>query len=170
VAIAIVLVVVFAAIAYTKRPHLPSVSAKGDLGSTFKRLLANKNYTGEVIAQAFYVGAQIMCWTFIIHYAEIELGMDAATAQGYNIAAMIIFVSSRFTCTFLLWYLSPGRLLMNLAILGGSLMPPMQGAMIDMESIGTEIPATRLSFVLPLVCFVVVAHYGWKTLKRAQNA
>ncbi len=226
VAIAFVLMVVFAAIALTKMPHTPSVSKAGDLGSTLKRLMANANYKGGVIAQAFYVGAQIMCWTFIIHYAEKELGMDAATAQGYNIAAMVIFVSSRFICTFLLRYLSPGRLLMSLAlagaflmivligkggmtglyalvgasacmslmfptiygvaldgmgedakiasaglimaILGGSLMPPMQGAMIDLETVGNAIPAVRLSFVLPLICFIVVARYGWKTMERAR--
>jgi len=169
-----------------------------------------------------------MCWTFIIHYAEKELGMSAATAQGYNIVAMVIFVTSRFICTFLLRYLSPGRLLMTLAvlgvalmavligaggmiglyalvgasacmslmfptiygvaldgmgedakiasaglimaILGGSLMPPMQGAIIDMESVtllGSVIPGVRLSFVLPLICFMVVAHYGWRTMQRA---
>lgn len=43
-----------------------------------------------------------MCWAFIIQYAQNELGMTKDTAQGYNIVAMAIFVSSRFICTFLL--------------------------------------------------------------------
>jgi FHS family L-fucose permease-like MFS transporter len=59
-----------------------------------------------------------MCWTFIIHYATDLLGFSFAKAQAYNIIAMIIFVSSRFICTFLLKFFSPGRLLMALAIGG----------------------------------------------------
>lgn len=88
------------------------------LGATMKRLLGNPRYIWGVVAQAFYVGAQIMIWTFIIQYAGNELGMDKATAQRYNIAAMAIFVTSRFICTFLLKYVSPGGLLGVLAIGG----------------------------------------------------
>jgi FHS family L-fucose permease-like MFS transporter len=73
------------------------------------------------VAQAFYVGAQIMCWTFIIQYAESELGIAKSTAQNLNILAMIIFVSSRFICTFLLHYVKPGALLALLAS-GGFLL------------------------------------------------
>ena len=225
VAIAGVLVLVFVAIALTKMPRGVGAEGRDSLGRVLKRLMANVNYRGGVVAQAFYVGAQIMCWTFIIHYAEAELGMDAATAQGYNIAAMIIFVCSRFICTFLLQYMSPGKLLMNLAvlgavlmigligvggtvglyclvgasacmslmfptiygialngigddakiasaglimaILGGSLMPPLQAAIIDLNSSFAGIPSIRLSFVLPLVCFAVVARYGTKTVQAA---
>jgi len=95
------------------------------LGATFKRLIGNRNWVGGVIAQAFYVGAQIMCWTFIIHYgtevftAEGMSEQDAESlSQGYNIAAMGIFLCSRFICTFILKYFTPGRLLFALA-LGG---------------------------------------------------
>ena len=86
--------------------------------ATFARLLKNKRYVTSVIAQAFYVGVQIMVWTFIIQYAEHELGMTKVRAQNYNMVAMITFVSSRFICTFLLKYFKPSRLLMSLAIGG----------------------------------------------------
>lgn len=89
-----------------------------DLGATLARLWRNKKYIEGVVAQTFYVGAQIMCWTFIIQYAENELGMAKTTAQMWNMVAMAIFVTSRFICTFLLKYFSPGGLLMTLA-LGG---------------------------------------------------
>jgi MFS transporter, FHS family, L-fucose permease len=82
---------------------------------TMKRLFANPRYIWGVVAQAFYVGAQIMVWTFIIQYAVNELGMNKATAQRYNIVAMTIFVTSRFICTYLLKYVSPGGLLGVLA-------------------------------------------------------
>lgn len=90
-------------------------------GGTMKRLFNNPRYIWGVVAQAFYVGAQIMVWTFIIQYAGNELGMEKATAQRYNIAAMVIFVTSRFICTVLLKYVSPGGLLGVLAT-GGLLL------------------------------------------------
>ena len=224
VGIALVIVVILAIIAITKMPGASSGDRSLDVGPTLRRLLANKRYLEGVGAQFFYVGAQIMCWTFIIHYATLELGMDEVTAQGYNIVAMVIFVSSRFICTFLLKYVSPGALLMTLAIggglltfgaiviqgivglyclvgisacmslmfptiygialrglgddtkiaaaglimsiLGGSVMPPLQGAIIDLGTISLgsfSVAAVRASFVLPLICFVVIAHYGWRT-------
>ena len=192
-----------------------------NLGPTLKRLLANKKYIGGVVAQAFYVGTQIMCWTFIIHYATSELGMSAERAQGYNIIAMAIFCSSRFICTYLLKYFSPGGLLASLAvggglliigtifihgmtglycliavsacmslmfptiygialkglgddaklgaaglimaIGGGSIMPPLQASIMDMDAFNLgfmTLSSTRASFVLPLICFVVITYYG----------
>lgn len=88
------------------------------LMATLGRLFRNWHYLGGVIAQTFYVGAQIMCWTFVIQYAELELGISKSTAQNCNILAMVIFVSSRFICTFLLHYIKPGFLLAILAIGG----------------------------------------------------
>ena len=58
----------------------------------------------------FYVAAQITCWTYVIHYAMTNVGLSIDTAQNYNIAAMCIFLVSRFVCTFLLKYFSPGHL------------------------------------------------------------
>ena len=52
-----------------------------DLGGTFSRLARNPHYIWGVIAQSFYVGAQIMCWTFIIQYAGATLGMSKEDAQ-----------------------------------------------------------------------------------------
>jgi FHS family L-fucose permease-like MFS transporter len=56
-----------------------------------------------------------------------------------------------------------------MSILGGSVMPPLQGAIIDQGTISLgafTVPAVRASFVLPLICFVVIAHYGWRTVMR----
>ncbi len=215
---------------------LPAGShAEGDqqlhLGATLKRLVKNERYLEGVFAQTAYVGAQIMCWTFIIQYAELELGLSKATAQNCNILAMIIFVSSRFICTFLLHYIKPGVLLgllafggivfttgtifihgyaglycligvsacmslmfptiygialdglgddaklgsagLILAIGGGCLMPPLQGKIIDLPPIDLgfmELASVRASFALPLLCFVVIAFYGWRTITAHHKA
>jgi FHS family L-fucose permease-like MFS transporter len=45
---------------------------------------------------------------------------------------------------------------------GGALMPPMQGALIDGGSLIAGIPSVQTSFVLPLICFVVIAIYGYR--------
>jgi len=93
-----------------------------DIGPTFKRLFTNAHYVEGVVAQFFYVSVQIMCWTFIIQYANWTLGMANTDAQFYNIIAMVMFVSFRFICTFLLKFFNSGALLMTLAFVGGVLM------------------------------------------------
>lgn len=196
------------------------------VGATLKRLWANKKYIEGVIAQTFYVGAQIMCWTFIIQYGMNELGMAKETAQFYNIIAMSIFCTSRFICTYLLKFFSPGGLLMSLAIGGGaliigtifipgmvglycligvsacmslmfptiygialkglgddaklgaaglimaigggSIMPPLQAAIMDANALNLgfmTLSSTRASFVLPFVCFIVITIFGFRTSK-----
>jgi len=226
VVIALVVIIVLIIFAMSKMPTAGKHDTKLHLGTTFKRLLSRGRYYEGVIAQAFYVGAQIMCWTFIIHYAMTLLGMEAATAQRYNIVAMIIFCTSRFICTFLLKYISPGALLASLAaggivltlgtiflqgmiglycligisacmslmfptiygialkglgeeakigsaglimaIVGGALMPPLQGRIIDMDSFNLgfiTLESVRVSFVLPLICFIVIAIYGYRTFR-----
>ncbi|MEN6334375.1 MAG: L-fucose:H+ symporter permease [Phycisphaerales bacterium] len=222
--------VVFGVLVVFAVTRLPRSTGEDDtainFGPTVKRLWANRKYIEGVVAQAFYVGAQIMCWTFIIQYAENELAMPKTTAQLYNMVAMGIFVTSRFICTALLKYVSPGGLLMTLAIGGfwlvfgtifvkgivglyclvgvsacmslmfptiygialkglgddaklgaaglimaiggGCLMPPLQGKIMDMDAFNLgfmTLSSTRASFVLPLICFVVIAIFGLRTWK-----
>jgi FHS family L-fucose permease-like MFS transporter len=225
--IGVVILVMLLLIAFTRMPKNAGTSNKIDFLPTLKRIFALNGYREGVIAQFFYVGAQIMCWTFIIQYGTrifMENGMDEKAAevlsQKYNIIAMVVFCSSRFVCTFLLRYLNPGRLLMILAIvagaftagvialqdiyglyclvgvsacmslmfptiygialeglgddakfgaaglimaiLGGSVLPPLQALIID-QGVVLGIPAVNVSFVLPLICFVVVALYGYRS-------
>lgn len=86
-----------------------------------KRLFKNRAWVGGVIAQTFYVAAQITCWTYIIQYAGRNCGFVAEKAQDWNIVAMLIFLSSRFICTFLMKYLNANKLLTILAIAGAIL-------------------------------------------------
>ncbi|MBW6537586.1 MAG: L-fucose:H+ symporter permease [Mariniphaga sp.] len=216
-----VVIAMFVVISVAKMPKRANADHTIKTADTFKRLFKNVKYREGVIAQVFYVGAQIMCWTFIIHYAD-NLGIPKATAQNYNIVAMIIFLSSRFISTMLMKYLNSRFLLMvfaiggmititgviliqgmaglyllvatsafmslmfptiygialeNLgddatigaaglvmAIVGGALMPPLQGAIIDLGTVGS-MPAVNISFILPFISFVVIAIYGYRTMK-----
>ena len=225
VMLGMLVVVVFIIIACTKIPQTRGEGVKTKKSITLNRLWKNKLYRDGVVAQMFYVAAQIMVWTFIIQYAD-RLGIDKATAQKYNIVAMSFFLASRFISTFLMQYVNSRNLLLYfgigacmatlgtividgivglycligisafmslmfptiygialedvkaedttlgaaflvMAIVGGALMPPLQGAIIDLGTIG-GLPAVNLSFILPFICFAVVACYGWSAL-RAQR-
>ena len=222
VAIGLVVVVMFIIIALTKMPHLAGEGQKLHPKHTLNRLWHNTIYREGVLAQVFYVAAQIMCWTFIIQYAD-RLGINKATAQVFNIVAMSLNLSGRFIGTFIMRYVNTRRLLMIfgicasvctlgaicidgrfglyslvcislfmsimfptiygvalenvdaedtslgaaflvMAIVGGALMPPLQGMIIDLGSVAGW-PAVNVSFCLPLICFIFVALYGYRTHK-----
>ncbi|WBU89822.1 L-fucose:H+ symporter permease [Cellulophaga omnivescoria] len=97
---------------------------KMSISDSFKKLLANKNYIFGVVAQAFYVGAQIMCWTYIFQYVDnINEGLpasEALTATWYNVVAMVIFLTGRWIGTALMKTLNPSRVLLLFG-LGGVL-------------------------------------------------
>lgn len=52
-----------------------------------------------------------------------------------------------------------------MAIVGGALMPPLQGAIIDLGTVAW-LPAVNASFILPFICFVVICIYGIRTNRR----
>jgi len=54
-----------------------------------------------------------------------------------------------------------------MAIVGGALMPPLQGAMIDLGVVA-GMPAVNFSFVLPLISFIVIAVYGYRCQLHAK--
>ena len=51
-----------------------------------------------------------------------------------------------------------------MAIVGGALMPILQGMIIDMQNIGA-FSAVNVSFILPFICFCFIAMYGYRTWK-----
>lgn len=229
--IGLVIIAMLVVIRLSKMPRNADQSHSIDFIPTLKRIFSRRRYKYGVIAQFFYVGAQIMCWTFIIQYGThlfMSQGMEEQAAevlsQKYNIVAMIIFCISRFVCTFMLRFVKPGMLLMVLsvaaiiltagvimlnniwgmyclvgvsacmslmfptiygialkgmgddakfgaaglimAILGGSVLPPLQASIIDCKTL-FSMPAVNVSFVLPLICFVVIVIYGYKMRKES---
>ena len=57
---------------------------------------------------------------------------------------------------------SLGAAFLVMAIVGGALMPPLQGMIIDLGTVGS-LPAVNFSFILPFICFVVIFIYGFRT-------
>ena len=218
-------------IALVKMPEKKE-EAGGSVTNAVKRLFQNKKFVEGTIAQMFYVGAQIMCWTYIYQYAE-TLGIDNRSAVTYAYWALILFLIGRWIGTYLLKYIRSGKLLMYfalgaiiftigaifipgmtglyslvgislcmsvmfptiygialegvgedakfgaaflvMAIVGGAIMPVLQGSILDLGGSGyTDIkilgvPEVNFSFVLPLICFFVVAIYGYRTYKVHTN-
>ena len=232
--IAAVIIVLFVLLILAKVPDSRSVQDDSTkFGPTVKRLWNNRKYRFGVIAQFFYVGVQIMCWTFIIQYGTrvfMNEGMPERDAevlsQTYNIVAMAIFCLSRFICTFLLKFTNPSKLLgalavagglftcgvifidgrlgmyclvavsacmslmfptiyglalgglgedaklgaagLIMAILGGSVLPPLQASIIDRGTL-FGMPAVNVSFILPFICFVVIVLYAVFVFKLTKN-
>ncbi len=227
--VGLVILVMFVLILVARMPHNADKDHEMNLGPVLRRLLHRPRYWEGVIAQFFYVGAQIMCWTFIIQYGTrvfMAEGLDEQSAevlsQKYNIAAMVLFVTCRFLCTWLMKYFKPSKLLtifaiggmaatsgviflqnrlglyclvavsgfmslmfptiygislgglgddakfgaagLIMAILGGSVLPPLQAWIIDKGTVGF-LPAVNASFILPFICFVFVCAYGLRTTK-----
>lgn len=230
--IGLVIIAMFILIYMTKMPKSADTEHSISFLPTLKRIFSIKYYREGVIAQFFYVGVQIMCWTFIIQYGTrvfMNEGMAEIEAEVYsqrlNIIAMILFVSSRFICTFFLKYINAGKLLgilavvgalltigvifidgrmgvyclvaisccmslmfptiygialqglgedakfgaagLIMAILGGSVLPPLQAAIIDKNTL-FGMPAVNVSFILPFICFIVIIIYGWRTYQRTK--
>ena len=230
VILGLVIIAVFVLFLVSKMPNIKEEGSNENVKKTFKRLLKNKIYSKGVLAQIMYVGAQIMCWTYIYQYAE-GMGMESVTAGYYQMAAFIFFTFGRAVGTLLLRFINSGRLLMVfaifatistlgvifignniglyclvgvsffmslmfstiygialggltedeskigsaglvMAIVGGALMPKLQGMLIDLGGYGVNditilgVSEVNFSFILPALCFVYITLFGLKTSNK----
>jgi FHS family L-fucose permease-like MFS transporter len=212
-------------IGIAKMPENKTNNGSLDFWPSMKRLFRKPQFVEGTIAQMFYVGAQIMVWTYIYQYAEV-LGIDNASAVNYAYSALILFLVGRWICTFLLRYLKSAKLLLYfsilaglftlgaiflpgmpglyslvgisfamslmfptiygialedlgedakyaaaflvMAIVGGAIMPTLQGIILDIGGTGYAdtlilgVPEVNFSFILPFCCFVVVGLFAWR--------
>lgn len=231
IALGVLVLIIMGIIIVTKMPKTAKEDKMG-LSESFKKLFSNQNYKHGVLAQAFYVGAQIMSWTFIFQYVDNlndTYGWEL-TATYYNIGAMISFLVGRWIGTALMRKIDPSKLLMRfgilgaicttgaillpgmmgllslvaisifmsimfptiygialkdmgeeakigsaglvMAIVGGALLPVLQGGILDWGGPGFAdvavlgfIPEVKFSFILVLICLTFVAHFGYKSSK-----
>lgn len=230
VILGLVIIGVFVLFIVSKMPQSKDEEDMPSIGNTFAVLAKNKKYMLGVFAQILYVGAQIMCWTYIYQYAE-AIGIDSVTAGSYQMVAFFLFIIGRAVGTYMLRFMSSGKLLMYFAILslvftlgvifiqgtfglyclvaisffmslmfptiygialgdlteeqskvgsaglvmaivGGALLPKLQGMIIDAGGNGVAdtkimgVSEVNFSFILPLLCFVYIAWYGLRVFKR----
>jgi len=230
VILGLVIILFFILIALYKMPEGKDRTEIESIQKTFKILLKNKSYIFGVISQLFYVGAQIMCWTYIYQYAE-ALDISSQKASNYQFIAFILFFFGRILGTYLLKTINAGSLLMLfasfssltilitilaqnilglyslvltsffmsvmfptiygialqdlnenvskigaaglvMAIVGGALMPKLQGNIIDIGGYAVNdikilgVSEINFSFILPLICFIIVILFGKYTSKK----
>lgn len=248
VILGLVLIAFFMLFLISKMPQNSAEDGMPSIKETFKVLFANKKYALGVLAQVLYVGAQIMCWTYIYQYVEGLEGFGVFTQSSvtifgyetvkdgfyYQIIAFVLFVVGRAIGTAMLRYFSPGKMLMSfallaitfvlgtifmqnmiglyclvgvsfcmslmfptiygialgdlteeqskigsagliMAIVGGALMPSLQGMIIDAGGHAVNdvtilgVPEVNFSFILPLLCFLYIAYYGWRVYTKLSN-
>ncbi len=58
-----------------------------------------------------------------------------------------------------------GAAFLVMAIVGGALLPPLQGSIIDLGTVAGH-PAVNVSFCLPLFCFLAVMIFGWRRYRE----
>lgn len=207
-----ILLAVWLLIALTKMPYVVEQDRNVHFVPTVKRLMKIPNYLLAVVAQFFYVGAQITVWTYTVYYVPDQLGITPSeTLQLFHLPALILFGIFRFISTALMSRIAPHRVLafmaftgvllcavmvwvggivgcyalvgvsacmslmfptifglgsrglgedtkiggsgLIMAILGGAIITPMQGALVDVTSVS-------LSYIVPLICFAVIAAYA----------
>ncbi|PZX53131.1 FHS family L-fucose permease-like MFS transporter [Algoriphagus ratkowskyi] len=227
VILGLVVIAILVVIAMMKMPESKE-TGKVEFRATMGRLLKNRNFVEGTLAQMFYVGAQIMVWTYIYQYAEV-LGIGNADAVNYGYTALVVFLIGRWICTFLLRYISASKLLtiftilaivftagaiflpgmiglyslvaisfamslmfptiygialdglgedskfaaayLVMAIVGGAVMPTLQGMIMDIGGSGYDdtlilgVPEVKFSFILPLACFVMVLLFSLRVKK-----
>lgn len=199
------------------RTTLPDIKESGIVSSPAldkKPLFSHRNFTSGIVAQFFYVAAQVGIAAFFINYCtESGVGIQNARAATLLSLGMILFTAGRFIGTALMRVIAPNKLLTTYAlinvllcalvignnlwisvyalmaifffesimfptifalgikdmghhtkkassfiimsIVGGALMPVAMGLLADKYS-------TAISYSIPLVCFLIVAWYGWR--------
>ncbi|MGQ0739635.1 MAG: L-fucose:H+ symporter permease [Bacteroidota bacterium] len=217
-------VVVFVAIGFliTKLPAVKeSGAADAHTGFSLK-VLRHSHVRWAVIAQLFYVGAQVGIGSFFIRFSKQSMNLpEKDAAYWWGSIAMTGFMAGRFAGTFFMRYIKPNRLLVLysfinillltialttsgnipvyavmavpfcmsimfptifalgikelgeetkiaaslivMSIAGGALAPLLMGAISDSTG------SMQKAYIVPLICFTVVAWFGWKGYRIKQG-
>ena len=108
----LVLIAILVAMLFVKMPAGRDSGNRSGILASFGRLFRNRLYRYGVVAQFFYVGAQIGVWSFTIRIVMQELGVLEAQASTIYLITIIGFCLSRFIYTWLMKWVSPAKLLL----------------------------------------------------------
>jgi FHS family L-fucose permease-like MFS transporter len=212
-------------------PEPAGIRITRSLRDRISALKDNKNYRQGVIAEVCYVGAELMCWSFIYQYGFRIFTAEGMTEQACNqelqtftFLSLLCFTLGRMGSTWLMQWFSPSRMLafagiaamvgvigtilftdrnglyclvfvsgcmslmfptifglsmhnlgdhtkmgsagLIMAILGGSLFPPLQAIIVNSGISLLGVPSINVSFILPLCCFGVVVWYAHQAYIR----
>ena len=110
-ALGLVLLGILVVMLFARMPSGKDDDRSDSVGACFRRLLSNRLYRRGVVAQFFYVGAQIGVWSFTIRLVMQETGRLEAAASSIYLISIVGHCLSRFIYTGLMRWFSPSRLL-----------------------------------------------------------
>ena len=110
-ALGLVLLGLLVVMLFARMPSGKDNARSDSVGASFRRLLSNRLYRRGVVAQFFYVGAQIGVWSFTIRLVMQETGRLEAAASSIYLISIVGHCLSRFIYTGLMRWFSPSRLL-----------------------------------------------------------
>lgn len=83
-----------------------------------RRLLREGRFMSAVLAQFFYVGAQVAVFSYMIRYAQATMpGTPDKAAANYITAGLLCFMAGRFAGAAIMKYLRPARVLRTFALI-----------------------------------------------------
>ncbi len=143
----------------------------------------------NIVAMIFFCISRFIC-TFILRYLNPGKLLAILAVAGCCFTAGVIFLQNIWgmyclvavsACMSLMFPTIYGIALTGLgddakfgaaglimAILGGSILPPLQASIIDLQTVGS-MPAVHVSFILPLICFIVITIYGYRSYQRRKR-
>jgi FHS family L-fucose permease-like MFS transporter len=217
----IVLLVIAIAFALTTLPKIQHKETGKKKSQNILHAFKHRHLAWSVVAQFFYVGAQVCVFSLFILYATKSAGVSETKAANYLGVCGIMFLIGRFLGTFLMQYIKPNSLLaiyasvnillcivaitahgmitiyavigicffmsvmfptifalgitelggdteygsslLIMSIVGGAILPRVFGMISD--STGN----IQIAYVVPLICFMIVAYFGWRGYKTVQH-
>ena len=112
----ILIIIIAILFVFTKLPDIKENNAEAD-GSDIRHALRHRHLSWAIVAQFFYVGAQVCVLSFFIRFVTVSAGISEQEASWYAGGAGLAFMLGRFAGTFIMQYVAPHKLLMLYAFI-----------------------------------------------------
>lgn len=116
-ALACTVILIAVAVAMVRLPRIAAAEAADQPRASLGEVLRIRSLLGAVIAQFFYVGAQVGIWSFFVDFVkELVPATPERTAAYLLSVSLILFMSGRFLGTILMQRIPATRLLLVFAL------------------------------------------------------
>jgi MFS transporter, FHS family, L-fucose permease len=116
-----------------------------------------------VVAQFFYVGAQVTVWSYFINFAQDLSGVGEKAAAHYLGISLMAFMIGRFAGTALMRFVAPPRLLMFYGIAAALLCAVAMATSGMVAIVALGLTSFFMSVMFPTIFALGVAELGSRT-------
>ena len=95
----------------TKFPRIVNEENGTDIVGIPRELLKYRHFLTGVFAQFCYVGAQVGTWSYFIQYSQDYTGISEKSAGYFLTGTLVAFLIGRFSATFIMKFIRPGKLM-----------------------------------------------------------